>query len=63
MDIRRNEDIGGPSARRKIDHCLTQLEENGFSDSVDWSTEVSDSLTLEELIGALVHSEVEFEIE
>jgi len=56
-DIRRGEHISGPSAEQKIDHCLSKIQENGFADGVEWNDEISDSVTVEEIVGALVHAE------
>lgn len=56
-DIRRGEQLGGPPAAEKIDHCLTNIEQSGFSDGIDWQTELAPSVTVEEIVGALVHAE------
>jgi len=60
-DIRRGEVVGNKTATTMLDHCLTQIETHGFSEGVDWDTEISKHLTLEEVIGALVRSEYELE--
>lgn len=58
-DIRRGEQLGSPPAAEKIDHCLTNIEQAGFSDEIDWQTELAPSVTVEEVVGALVHAEQE----
>lgn len=59
MHIRRGEQIGGPPVEKKIDHCLSDIEDNGFVEGIEWDTKISRSVTVEELVGALVHSENE----
>lgn len=60
MDIRRHEKVGNHSVEEMVSYCLEKLEEDGFSEGIDWDTEISEHLTVEEMIGALVRSEAEF---
>lgn len=60
-DIRRGEWPPGPPALEKIDHCLSGIQRQGFADGVDWKTQVAPAVTVEELVGALVHAEMELE--
>jgi len=54
MDIDRNErQFGDPE--EKIDFCLNLLERQGFEQGINWDTQITERLTMEELIGALVH--------
>lgn len=61
--IRRGQHIGGVPVLDKIDHCLSDIQENGFREGTDWETKVAESTTVEELVGALVHAEVELRCE
>lgn len=63
---RRNDWLGyeqgywktGPRAEEKLAHSVAQLREApGFSGELDWDTEIVPYLTLEELIGAVLHGE------
>lgn len=60
-----NVDRGVPqegNALEKIQFCLNQLEKaKNFRKGIGWETEVVRRLTIEELIGALVHAEIEME--
>jgi len=58
MHIRRGEDFE-KDTEQMIDYCLTQLQDGGFTNEVDWDTEVAPACTLEELVGALVAAENE----
>ena len=60
MDIRRGEHIRHDTDEM-ITFCLTQIEEHGFSDNVEWGTKISQNVTVEELIGALVAAENKLE--
>lgn len=60
MDIRRHQRVGNKSVEQMVKHCLDRLEEDGFAEDVDWDTEIAPSLTLEEMVGALVRAEAEF---
>ena len=55
MNIDRNKPQGGQSeARKRVKYCLDQLEQHGFKKDINWSTEITDNLTVEEIVGALV---------
>ena len=59
MDIDREVPQSG-DLLDKIQFCLNQLEKaKGFSKGIGWETEIVKGLTVEELIGALVHAEIE----
>lgn len=58
-EIRRGKRVGEKSVITMLDYCLSEIEENGISDGMDWDTKVSEDLTLEEVVGALVRSEYE----
>ena len=45
--------------RQKICFCLDHLEGDGFAPGMDWNTRITKRLTLEEVIGAIVHAEQE----
>jgi len=38
----------------RLNFCLNLLEEQGFAKNIDWNTKITERLTLEEVIGALV---------
>jgi len=48
----------GPRAEEKLAYSVGQLRKaNSFSGQLDWNTEIVPHLTLEELIGAVLHGE------
>jgi hypothetical protein len=48
----------GPSAREKLRFCVDQLcQAEEFKADVGWGTEIVPGLTVEELIGAVLHAE------
>lgn len=50
----------GPSALEKLAFCIRQLRKaDGFNEGLDWGTNIVPHLTLEELIGAVLHGEDE----
>jgi hypothetical protein len=54
MDISRKErQIGDPI--QKINFCLNLLEKEGFNKGINWETQITKRLTMEEIVGALVH--------
>ena len=56
MDIdRKIRQIG--DINQKIDFVLDLLEREGFTKNIDWETQITSRLTLEELIGVIVHTE------
>ena len=58
MDIDRHVDQGGfQVARERVKLCLDQLEGRGFTKGIEAGTRLSDRLTVEEVIGALVAAE------
>ena len=58
MRIDRHEYQGGKTvATKRVSYCLDQLEKFGFKGKIGMRTLVSDHLTLEEVIGALVAAE------
>lgn len=61
LGVRRGEKVGTQSVTTMLDHCLSQVENNGFSEGIDWDTEIAENVTVEEMIGALVRSEYEFD--
>lgn len=54
MEICRNEQQTGDLIQ-KINFCLNKLEKEGFVESIDWDTQITPRLTMEELVGTLVH--------
>lgn len=56
-ELRRGELVGDKNVYEMLDYCLSSIEEDGFHEGIDWDTKITDSLTLEEMIGALVRSE------
>jgi len=48
---------GALVAQDRVRFCLDQIEKYGFSDAVEWDSNVNERLSLEEVIGALVASE------
>ena len=58
MRIDRHEYQGGKDvALKRISYCLEQLEKFGFKGNIGMGTLVSNYLTLEEVVGALVAAE------
>jgi hypothetical protein len=62
MDIDRNVLQGEPSAIERVNFCLDKLEEQGFIEGISWETQITERLTLEEMIGALVSAEQELKL-
>ncbi len=44
-------------ALTKVSFCLDQLEKGRFLRDLTWTAEVAPRLSLEEMVGALVHAE------
>jgi hypothetical protein len=61
VDVDRHSDIG--DARMKVKFCLDELEKGNFIGGVNFSTDIVEGLSLEELIGALVATENEWSVE
>lgn len=62
MDIDRKEQQGSGTGRSRVKFCLDQLEKaEKFSKGIGYDTSITERLTLEEMIGALVSAEQEFE--
>lgn len=58
VDIQRGEgDVSFSCAIDRVQFCLNQLEKYAFKKGVDFSTEITRNLTVEEVIGALVATE------
>lgn len=62
MDIDRNVPQGSPSAIERVKFCLDKLEEQGFIEGISWETQITERLTLEEMIGTLVSAEQELKL-
>lgn len=62
MDIDRNVPQGKPSAFERVKFCLDMLEKQGFRKGISWETCITERLTLEEMIGALVSAEQELKL-
>jgi|WetSurMetagenome_2_1015567.scaffolds.fasta_scaffold470201_2 hypothetical protein len=58
MNIDRSKEQTG-DALQKLDFCLSCLERENFTNGINWNTDITNRLTLEEVIGALVHAEQE----
>lgn len=54
-------DVCPHSVLDKLDHCLDHLEKDGFEQDVDWDTHISRSVSVEEVVGAMLHSKKEIE--
>jgi hypothetical protein len=50
------------AALKRLKFCLDCLENQGFVEGIDWSTLITDRLTMEEVIGALVSAEQELKL-
>lgn len=62
MDIDR-ERSQGDTALERISFCLDQLEKaKSFKNGISWNTDIVTSLTVEEMIGALVSAEQELKL-
>ena len=47
----------GPTAREKLAFCIGQLEDaDELGDTLHWRTPIVEGLTVEELVGAIVHA-------
>lgn len=58
MDINRSHQSSRRETLRRLEYVLDTLEgSDGFSEDLGWKTEVTDGVTLEELIGAAVDAE------
>jgi len=62
MDIDRKVPQGVGSALRRVKFCLDVLERQGFREGISWQTRITERLTLEEMIGALVSAEQELKL-
>lgn len=63
LNINRNVDQGGlDTAIKRIKFCLDQLEKQGFSKDVNWETQITARLTVEEIVGALVSAEQQLHV-
>ncbi len=62
MDIDRKVPQGISSAIERVKFCLDKLEEQGFIKGISWETQITERLTLEEMIGALVSAEQELKL-
>lgn len=62
MDIDR-EIAQGVTALERISFCLDQLEKaKSFKKGISWNTDIVTSLTIEEIVGALVSAEQELKL-
>ena len=60
LEYERGNWKSAPSAHDKLTHCVRQLRAaDGLSEGLDWDTEIVPHLTLEELIGSVLHGEYE----
>jgi hypothetical protein len=58
LDIDRDENLIPDGDKEKwIQFCLDLLEKEGFAEGIDWNTQITSRLTLEEIIGALIYAE------
>ncbi|HDQ06594.1 MAG TPA: hypothetical protein ENN36_07730 [Candidatus Bathyarchaeota archaeon] len=62
MDIDRNMPQSCTSAIERVKFCLDKLEEQGFRKGISWETQITERLTLEEMIRALVSAEQELKL-
>lgn len=46
----------GPLALEKLDFCVKQLRKGKFRSDIEWSTELVPRLTVEEIVGAIIHA-------
>lgn len=53
----------GKSAQEKLQFCIDQLKKaDGFKEGIEWTTEIVPRLTVEEMVGAILHAREEVEI-
>ena len=63
MDIdRKVYQNGTEEAKRRVGFCLDQVEKDGFAKGIDRDTLLAHSLSIEEVVGALVAAEQALDI-